>query len=678
VRICAIVKYPPIEGGVSTQTYWMCRALAARGHEVFVVTNADEVEPEYRAWFGAGDRERLEIQVPGGGTVRVRSSHAWDERQYAHVPAGNPAAAKLAAMAAEVVRGHDCELILSFYLEPYGVAANLASAWTGCPFVVRHSGSDRYRLMGHPDLGLAYKEVLRAATAVLTSGSDLAGFGIPEERRVPAPGSYIPAEFSPTAAPLELNALIAQVAADRPAAVLNPAKLTRLPVLGIYGKFGPQKGTLDLLRAVAALRRRGTALQLVMLGGGARWPGIEAAIEEYGIGDMTWRLPYIAPWRVPGFIRACDAVCFLEHGFDISEHQPGVAAEVMACGTPLIVSGEIAAKQPCTLTDGQDCYLVPDPGDHDALAAAIARAIADREESRRVGRAATALMAEPDESEVGAGYEKALTECLELARRDSARPARPARTAGRDSSAGGVFRAELEEFVRTRCPATATLAAGRLSSLLDEAAAAARIRPAGILAAAYRICAELAGSLDQPAAQQPLGQFTRIERNLLWFRFDDEGLRGIAAYPVPVLTDRYLPAGDASLAQLRPVASRLIRFERLSVDAAVYAGAARTGVLPASPPGPWHTALFHKFAQLGGAVHRIDRRTEELLGWCTGGSSIDAILAGLRVAGPSRDTVLRLIEAMLGNRLLALAAAPAVNPRDERSSPTVRDAGKAE
>jgi hypothetical protein len=44
MRICFIGKYPPIQGGVSAQTYWAVRGLAERGHEVCVVTNADEVE----------------------------------------------------------------------------------------------------------------------------------------------------------------------------------------------------------------------------------------------------------------------------------------------------------------------------------------------------------------------------------------------------------------------------------------------------------------------------------------------------------------------------------------------------------------------------------------------------------------------------------------------------------
>jgi glycosyltransferase involved in cell wall biosynthesis len=682
VRICAIVKYPPIEGGVSAQTYWMCRALAAQGHDVFVVTNADEVEPEYRAWFFGDDQERLQLQHPGAGSVRVRSSHAWDARQYSHVPAGNPSAAKLAAMATEVVREQDCDLILAFYLEPYGVAANLAAAWTGRPFAVRHSGSDRYRLMGHPDLGLAYKEVLRAATAVLGSGADLAAFGIPRDRVIRAPGGYIPPEFSPSASPLDLNALIRQLSAEAASPLLNSAELTALPVLGVYGKFGPQKGTLDLLRAVAALRERGTDLQLVMLGGGTSWPAVQAAIRDYGIADVTWRLPFIAPWRVPSFIRACDAVCFLEHGFDISEHRPGVAGEVMACGTPLIVSGEIAAKQPAAaeLADGKNCYIVPDPGDLDTLTAVIGRALADKAASSRVGLAAAALMTQPAQTEVGSGYEKALTQCLEIAGVSStpASQREPLRAVVADRNS--CFRAELEEFLRARCPATVSLAAERLPGLLDQAAQAARARPVSAPLAAYRLCAELAGSLSPAAARQPAGQFCLIERNLLWFRVDDEGTRGVASYRVPVHTTRRLPADGADVVGLRPVTSRLVRVERLSVDVAAYARALKSspGQMAPGPAGPEYAVLFHKYPQLGGTVRCIDGRTAELLGLCTGERSVGAILTALGTKGPSAAKVVRLIGEMLHGRLLALAAGSAAGPRDERGSPLVSDTPKAE
>src|SRR5918993_1228933 len=64
MRICAVIKYPPIQGGVSTHGYWLARSLAMRGHQGFVVTNADEVEPDHRVWIPEADRPLLDGQFP--------------------------------------------------------------------------------------------------------------------------------------------------------------------------------------------------------------------------------------------------------------------------------------------------------------------------------------------------------------------------------------------------------------------------------------------------------------------------------------------------------------------------------------------------------------------------------------------------------------------------------------
>ena len=48
MKILFITKYPPIQGGVSSQCYWSAWGLAQRGHTVHVITNANEVEDVFR------------------------------------------------------------------------------------------------------------------------------------------------------------------------------------------------------------------------------------------------------------------------------------------------------------------------------------------------------------------------------------------------------------------------------------------------------------------------------------------------------------------------------------------------------------------------------------------------------------------------------------------------------
>src|ERR1700730_13646900 len=48
LTICLIGKYFPIQGGVSKDNQWLAYALASAGFHIHVVTNADEVESQYR------------------------------------------------------------------------------------------------------------------------------------------------------------------------------------------------------------------------------------------------------------------------------------------------------------------------------------------------------------------------------------------------------------------------------------------------------------------------------------------------------------------------------------------------------------------------------------------------------------------------------------------------------
>src|SRR6266508_3253452 len=71
VRICFVGKYPPIQGGVSAQTYWAARGRAGRGHEVFVVTNAAEVEDAYRIHLDGCDPPDSAPSLPGAAALRA-------------------------------------------------------------------------------------------------------------------------------------------------------------------------------------------------------------------------------------------------------------------------------------------------------------------------------------------------------------------------------------------------------------------------------------------------------------------------------------------------------------------------------------------------------------------------------------------------------------------------------
>ena len=46
-KIALLSKYPPLEGGIAAKTYWLARGLAARGHEIHVITHGISSGREY-------------------------------------------------------------------------------------------------------------------------------------------------------------------------------------------------------------------------------------------------------------------------------------------------------------------------------------------------------------------------------------------------------------------------------------------------------------------------------------------------------------------------------------------------------------------------------------------------------------------------------------------------------
>lgn len=386
--------------------YWAARGLAERGHQVFVVTNAEEVEDTFRICVPEADRAAGGMYAPSfpesNGRVEVHSTTPPDRSTLYYIPMGNPTVSRLASRATDLIRKHDCKVIFSYYLEPYGMAAQLASYWTSVPYVFKHAGSDLHRLMPITELTTAYREVLLHASRILSGGPSrriVSSYGVPEDRIESSVGFALPrASFNADREPLDLDLLLeeyrATLAEGDPrhkfARPLDP----HLPIVGIYGKMGEYKGSFDLLYAVARLARDGFHVQCVALSRGWQEHTFYDLAVELGVEEQIRVHPFLPHWQVPAFIRACDAVAFLERDFPIAAHTPTIPSEILSCGGCLIVSEEVLRKQlfRWKARDRQNLIVVSDPRNHEELAEAIRFALVDRERAREIGRAGTELV----------------------------------------------------------------------------------------------------------------------------------------------------------------------------------------------------------------------------------------------------------------------------------------------
>jgi glycosyltransferase involved in cell wall biosynthesis len=403
VRICILGKFPPIAGGVSHQTYLAAHELARRGHRVFVVTNAAEVEPEFRQMLLPGDAERLEARH-SEGYVRCFQTHPVPVGSY--LPWAQPYTSKLFGLGLSVIEEHGCDLVVGWYLEPYGLVAAQLSATAGTPLVLRHAGSDVGRLAQHQDLRSAYVWALRRADRVLTtpSSSDLlAELGADRSRQTFLEGSRPPPYFRPDPDPLDLDDVRRRGASWWDAVGLGAeggeraAHALETPTIGLYGKVGETKGSFDLLTALDDLARAGRAFNFLAMVGGHRrslQDFVERVRRSPALAERSTLIPFLAPWHVPSFLRRCDLTCFVERGFPIAVHAPRIPEEIMLMGSCLVCSREVAAKQyfAPSLVDGRNHLLLDDPRDTDEFASRLAWALDHPDDIRAIAARGRALV----------------------------------------------------------------------------------------------------------------------------------------------------------------------------------------------------------------------------------------------------------------------------------------------
>ena len=651
MRICCIMKYPPIQGGVSARCYWIARGLAKRGHQVTVVTNATEVEDDYRIWTSPEDIARLEAQFENGGSVRVVTTGNFRQSGW-YIPYANPYLTKLAALGTEEIRRIDAEVVFSAYFEPYGMSAHLAAAWTGIPHVVQHAGSDRTRLMDHPELSVAYREMLRRASLVVTGDLDLSGLGIPLDRFARIRHGHLPSEFAPEGPVLDIDALVRRAAEPGAPGIENTRPLDRDAVtIGLYGKLGEVKGSYDLIAALARLRAQGRRFNLVTLSNGREKSKFLKAIQDAGLSDCAWVLPFIPHWRVPEFIRACTAVCFLERKFPVEIHTPSLPREVMACGTCLVLSGEIANKPYCAagLRDGENVLVVQDPSNIDELSAVLDRVVTDPERARAIGKAGIGVFTSQHIDDIGEVYETLFQRAIESGRSP---------TQMRLGVAEESWEEEIVSLLRRFMPVSFRALDARIRASLHTFLRSFDLAGARMESAALAFADELLARGDfanEVASEAVMREVFRFEREQLWLTVDVETQRGSAPFPEhrrPRAEEGVTKDGRRVLGALRPVRSAWVHVEAFSVDVEAAIATLVTGQKIEAMPALTEPLLyvFQKRGSLKGRIFRINREAQDFLVRCDEQRTVAEIVG----PGVGRDHAYDFVRQLAKEQVIAL------------------------
>ena len=393
MKVLAVTKYPPIQGGVSASAYWVCNSMVELGHHVTVVTNSEEVENGFRINLNSHDFAKTTFE-----NLKVRQSIFCPQSSY--IPWANPFFSKLLGSCLQSIDEDRPDFIYGSYFEPYGLVATVVGKMTNIPVFVRHAGSDLGRLSLHPQLQTSYRWMIENSTLISPFVQELNKV-FPELSlsSVNMPRYRLPHAFSNGVEDFDITAELQSAGEWFNLALTNEelrnftnSQISRLPnsdsiTIGTYGKIADAKGSFDLLKACDAMARDGIKFNLVNIGAGHR-DDLERyyrfVLENSALADRTWILPPIAPWRIPSFIASCDIVAFLERDFSVGFHTPMIPREVLAMGTCLITSGEVAAKRDYvgSWVHKKNVFIVDDPRNCEALTSAL-REVVENDDLRK-------------------------------------------------------------------------------------------------------------------------------------------------------------------------------------------------------------------------------------------------------------------------------------------------------
>lgn len=412
------INYAPEVTGVGRYTGEMGRWLAARGHEVRVMS-APPYYPQWSVWEGYSGRRYRRETLEG---VKVWRCPLWVPRN----PSGTKRLAHLASFAAA-----SAPLVLHqalswrpdvlLMIEPTLLClphSRVASWSAGVPLWVHVQDFELDAALG---LGImragAARRALRSVERRLLGLADrvstitesmrrrLVEMGVPRGKTV----------VFPNWADLEVIRPLPPDEGIRRELGVPPGG-----VLVLYaGNMGEKQGLEVVLEAAGLLRGR-REIRFVLAGAGAARSRLERAALRMRLGNVRF-LPLQPEERLPLLLAAGDIHLVVQRREAADLVMPSKLVNILAAGRPSIATADPGTELHRVLTE-QDCGLVVPPGDAGELARAILR-LADGVDLRaRMGSRARAYAEEYlDRERVLSGFEAALAGLATERRREAAR-----------------------------------------------------------------------------------------------------------------------------------------------------------------------------------------------------------------------------------------------------------------
>ena len=150
MRVLFIGKYTPIEGGTSAASYWRIHALEQMGIEFEIVTCILK-DSDYIIQGNTDKNVHL-----------IQSKVPW------HIPYSQLYSERLISLALELANIIDFDIVEGCYLFPYGFAAYVVAELLAKPLILRHAGSDLFRITKDSTLFKLLGRMTKRASIIIT------------------------------------------------------------------------------------------------------------------------------------------------------------------------------------------------------------------------------------------------------------------------------------------------------------------------------------------------------------------------------------------------------------------------------------------------------------------------------------------------------------------------------
>jgi glycosyltransferase involved in cell wall biosynthesis len=359
-------SFPRYEGDFAGHfVYQYARQLSAFGYEVKVIAPQDSQGAIHDEWCDVGVEhfkyffpQSFQTLAYGAGMIsRIKQNPA----RLLLIPFF---LASFFFSALKAGKGSD---LLQAYWLPAGLVALLVKWFTKVPVVINLWGSD-FLLLRIPGFALICRALLRGADAIVCESDHfkhrLHQLGIPEDK------------ISVLANGIDLeNFKVGDKSSARQQLDLSQDKTIILNV----GGMSPVKGQKYLIEAIPEILAKDQNVQFIFVGDGEERKALEALVNAC---ELT---PYVL---FTGMLKASEIPLWL-HSADIfvlpslSEGNPNVLLEAMACGLPIIATS--VGGVPDMVRDEQEGLLVP-PKSPQALAGRIITLIRDKALRDKLGQ----------------------------------------------------------------------------------------------------------------------------------------------------------------------------------------------------------------------------------------------------------------------------------------------------